>query len=189
MRFRLNSRACRHSCPFCEDDRCNTTGPADILSVMDLFRTHSDTLGRLICLVMCVCVWRGPVPSWHSHDAIADATSLKAHVSTFHSDNAVSIDEVASHCHWVVLGHRQSLPVEQDSAPLDDANLAWPTVDDFCASSGLSPSDSLVAWGGVCEASSAICATLAIASDTRGLATGCPPLRLSVRVTTQVSRC
>jgi hypothetical protein len=100
---------------------------------------------RLICLLLCVTVWNGPVPVLHSHEVYSDTSSLQVHIDEFHSGvkcsvssephwHLVFVDELAhdltagetSHdCPVLPLQVMQESPVASDCTVCAESSDAW----------------------------------------------------------------
>ena len=64
---------------------------------MSEFVNNHRTLQQVLCLLICVCAWRGPVPVLHDHDAVKGSEFQTRHAQAFH--NGQRIDEVVG-LHW-----------------------------------------------------------------------------------------
>ncbi len=61
------------------------------------FVNNHRTFQQVLCLVICVCAWRGPVPVLHDHDAVKSSELQTRHAQAFH--NGQRIDETVG-LHW-----------------------------------------------------------------------------------------
>ncbi len=61
------------------------------------FVNNHRTLQQVVCLLICVCAWRGPVPVLHDHDALTDSGLQERHAQAFHDGQP--IDEIVG-LHW-----------------------------------------------------------------------------------------
>ena len=64
---------------------------------MSEFVNNHRTLQQAVCLLICVCAWRGPVPVLHDHQALTDSGLQERHVQAFHEGQR--IDEIVG-MHW-----------------------------------------------------------------------------------------
>lgn len=87
------------------------------------------TAQQILCLLLCLSTWRGPVPMLHHHDAFQDSTQRERHEHHFH-------ELECRHCsglHWHfgnpkdVTG-REMLPGEDDHVPVDTASFASSSI-------------------------------------------------------------
>lgn len=71
-------------------------------------------LRQMLCLLLCACSWRGPVPVMHHHDQMPSQPAVQqSHLAVFHSD----ADDTGSadwHWHFVL---PQSLPTDLPDSP------------------------------------------------------------------------
>ena len=82
------------------------------------FVNNSRTLQQSICLLVCVCAWRGPIPVLHDHQAMSNPELRAQHAQTFHEGR--DVDEITG-LHWH-LGFPEDLtgeecPIRDESAP------------------------------------------------------------------------
>lgn len=61
------------------------------------FLRNHRTLQQVICLLVCVCAWRGPVPVLHDHHALTDEGLQDRHAKAFHVGQP--IEEIVG-LHW-----------------------------------------------------------------------------------------
>ncbi len=48
---------------------------------------HISRRRQLLCALLCVCSWRGPVPMVHHHDQLAEQSVVRrSHLCVFHDD-------------------------------------------------------------------------------------------------------
>ncbi len=59
---------------------------------MSEFVNNHRTLQQVVCLLICVCAWRGPVPVLHDHHAMTDLELQNRHTQTFH--HGQELDEI-----------------------------------------------------------------------------------------------
>ncbi len=88
-----------------------------------LLTLHGSRMQRLICLLVCMCAWRGPVPVLHQHDLLqADSENLARHMERFHSclPGCAEAQWAGNDWHWHFA--LPSQPTEHDGEP------AWPDV-------------------------------------------------------------
>ena len=64
---------------------------------MSEFVNKHRTLQQVLCLLICVCAWRGPVPVLHDHDAVRGSELQTRHAQAFH--NGQRVDEIVG-LHW-----------------------------------------------------------------------------------------
>ncbi len=65
---------------------------------MSEFVNNHKTLQQVVCLLICVCAWRGPVPVLHDHHALTTDSALQnRHSRAFHDGR--QIDEIVG-LHW-----------------------------------------------------------------------------------------
>ena len=64
---------------------------------MSEFVNKHRTLQQVLCLLICVCAWRGPVPVLHHHDAVRGSDLQNRHAQAFH--NGQRFDEIIG-LHW-----------------------------------------------------------------------------------------
>lgn len=62
---------------------------------------------RVICLLLCLAIWRGPLPVWHEHEAPSDlhtlTPQLAAHLRTWHArPHHEQRDHADEKWHWHV---------------------------------------------------------------------------------------
>lgn len=48
------------------------------------FANNHRSLQQIICLLVCVCAWRGPVPMVHDHESRANSQFQHEHSAVFH---------------------------------------------------------------------------------------------------------
>lgn len=94
------------------------------------FVNNHRTLQQAVCLLICVCAWRGPVPVLHDHHALADSNLQERHSQAFHDGQ--QIDEIAG-LHWH-LAFPEDVTGEQ-SPIRDEATAELPLF--ACASAAL----------------------------------------------------
>jgi len=95
------------------------------------FVNNHRTLQQVICLLICVCAWRGPVPVLHDHHALTDSGLQERHAQAFHDGQP--IDEIVG-LHWH-LAFPEDLTGDQ--CPVrDEATSELPLF--ACASAALS---------------------------------------------------
>jgi hypothetical protein len=68
---------------------------------------------RLLCLLLCVTAWRGPLPLLHDHDAMADLSARTAHSVQFHADNSITCQGLHWHFGFPEDVHGAELPADQ----------------------------------------------------------------------------
>lgn len=81
---------------------------------------------RLLCGLLCVCSWRGPVPVAHHHDQLSSRQDMqRSHVAVFHAAaaapgeaQAVQADLNEWHWHFVL---PDSLPTDKPGTPAERA--------------------------------------------------------------------
>ncbi len=87
------------------------------------------TAQQILCLLLCLSTWRGPVPMLHHHDAFQDSTQRERHEHQFHDEDCCQY----SGLHWHfgnpkdVTG-REMLPGEDDQIPVDTASFASSSI-------------------------------------------------------------
>lgn len=59
-------------------------------------------LQRVLCLLLCVCSWGGPVPILHSHESLRLMGRLDQHLSVYHR-SSLSLDSTGLHWHFASL--------------------------------------------------------------------------------------
>jgi len=65
---------------------------------MTSFHSSSHTSTRwLLCLLLCVISWNGPLPLLHVHEAYSDGSALRQHLNKFHSGSDL---KVLPGVHW-----------------------------------------------------------------------------------------
>ena len=64
---------------------------------MSNFVSNHRTFQQVICLLVCVCAWRGPVPVLHDHQALTNSALQDRHARAFHVGQPV--DELTG-LHW-----------------------------------------------------------------------------------------
>ncbi len=65
---------------------------------MSEFVNNHRTLQQVVCLLICVCAWRGPVPVLHDHHALTTDSALQnRHSQAFHDGQ--QIDAIVG-LHW-----------------------------------------------------------------------------------------
>jgi len=95
------------------------------------FVNNHRTLQQVVCLLVCFCAWRGPVPVLHDHHALTGSGLQERHIEAFHDGQP--IDEVVG-LHWH-LAFPEDLT--DDQCPVRDE--ATPELPLFaCASAALS---------------------------------------------------
>ena len=62
----------------------------------DFVNSHR-TLQQVVCLLICVCAWRGPVPVLHDHHALTNSEMQNTHSQAFHAGQP--IEEIVG-LHW-----------------------------------------------------------------------------------------
>jgi hypothetical protein len=101
-RFRLCAASSEMSLAFhgnTEHDLVSASGvPCDKLPTADLMSQRSAqclnssinhrTFQQVLCLLICVCAWRGPVPVLHDHDAVKSSELQTRHAQAFHDGQA-----------------------------------------------------------------------------------------------------
>ncbi|MEZ6061771.1 MAG: hypothetical protein R3C19_15595 [Planctomycetaceae bacterium] len=86
------------------------------MSASPLSRTPGTQ--RLLCLLLCVCAWRGPVPIVHHHESLRNsAVRYARHIAAFHECPEDGCD---NKWHWHL-----AMP---DQPPNDDDEASWPEV-------------------------------------------------------------
>lgn len=65
---------------------------------MSEFVNKHRTLQQVLCLLICVCAWRGPVPVLHDHDAVKGAELQTRHAQEFHNGQQV-VEIIGLHWH------------------------------------------------------------------------------------------
>ena len=88
---------------------------------MSDFVNKHRTLEQALCLLICVCAWRGPVPVLHDHDGVRNSELQIRHAQAFH--NGQRIDEIVG-LHWH-LGFPEDVTGEKCPAR-DDATPELP---------------------------------------------------------------
>ncbi len=68
------------------------------MSVLSPIRAR--LLQRVLCLLLCVCSWEGPVPILHTHESLRLLGLLNQHLSSHHC-TSVSVDIWGIHWHFV----------------------------------------------------------------------------------------
>ena len=88
-------------------------------------RFQSRTAHQFLCLLLCVCTWRGPVPVLHNHASLPDAAHQLQHSLTCH-DAAIdfSAENISTDWHWHFalwsdIGGSRSCGAEQLAAEAD----------------------------------------------------------------------
>jgi hypothetical protein len=61
------------------------------------FVNNHRTFQQVLCLLICVCAWRGPVPVLHDHDAVRSSEQQIRHAQTFHDGHQL---EAIVGLHW-----------------------------------------------------------------------------------------
>ena len=84
-------------------------------SVSEFVNNHRS-LQQVLCLLICVCAWRGPVPVLHDHDAVRGSELQIRHAQAFH--NGQRVDEIIG-LHWH-LGFPEDITGEK-CPPRDEA--------------------------------------------------------------------
>ena len=98
--------------------------------MFEVVKNHR-TLQRVVCLLICVCAWRGPVPVLHDHHAMTNSELQHRHSRAFHDGQ--QIDEIAG-LHWHLAFPED---VAGDQCPVqDEATSELPLF--ACASAVLS---------------------------------------------------
>lgn len=88
-------------------------------------RFSSRTAQQVLCLLLCVCTWRGPVPVLHNHASLPDAAHRQQHSLTCHvavEASAVPPGETDWHWHfalWSDIGGTRGCDAEQLTAEAD----------------------------------------------------------------------
>ena len=97
---------------------------------MSKFVNNHKTLQQVICLLISLCAWRGPVPVLHDHHALTDEALQNRHALVFHEGQ--SLDQIVG-LHWH-LAFPEDL--NGDQCPVrDDATSELPLF--ACASAAL----------------------------------------------------
>jgi hypothetical protein len=77
-----------------------------------LIRRPTTLSQWLLCWVLCLAAWRGPVPMMHAHSLAADAISsnpaLVDHLARYHTHDE-GTDEEDFHFHWALMSEFDSL--------------------------------------------------------------------------------
>jgi len=61
------------------------------------FVNNHRTFQQVLCLLICVCAWRGPVPVLHDHDDVRSSELQIRHAETFHDNQ--QLDAIVG-LHW-----------------------------------------------------------------------------------------
>lgn len=136
---------------------------------MSDFVNKHRTLQQVLCLLICVCAWRGPVPVLHDHDAVMSSEMQTRHAQAFH--NGQRIDEIVG-LHWH-LGFPEDVTGEKCPAR-DEATPELPLF--ACAAASLYEISAAAAVQLEMNASSALCVVSAGAEasfSSRGLSEPC----------------
>lgn len=56
---------------------------------MSEFVNQHRTFQQVLCLLICVCAWRGPVPVLHDHDAVKNSELQTRHAQAFHDGQQI----------------------------------------------------------------------------------------------------
>ncbi len=57
---------------------------------MSEFVNNHRTFQQVLCLLICVCAWRGPVPVLHDHDAVKSSELQTRHAQAFHGGQPIN---------------------------------------------------------------------------------------------------
>ena len=89
--------------------------------------SHHSILQQVLCLLLCLSAWRGPVPMIHHHDALTDPVLLERHEEKFHADFCACNEHQCFGIHWH-LGSAKELTGKtlfpEDQLPIDTAAFA-----------------------------------------------------------------
>lgn len=103
-------------------------------------------LQRLVCVLLCICSWRGPVPILHHHDEFAGHRELReAHLLVFHESGGVREangkqpdrdqpdgQQSDGDWHWHIIVPT-SLPSDGQTDQQHDAAAKWLSLELGCA--------------------------------------------------------
>lgn len=64
--------------------------------------TRARLLQRVLCLLLCVCSWEGPVPILHTHESLRLLGLLSQHLTSHHGPS-VSVDSSGVHWHFALV--------------------------------------------------------------------------------------
>lgn len=100
--------------------------------------TQRGVLQQVMCLLLCLAAWRGPMPVMHDHASASDSGHLQEHCQNFHGN--CQADCCGLHFHFAM-----PRDVYGDSCPDSDDTI--PEITTFACAAGthelqLSPSDS-----------------------------------------------
>lgn len=98
---------------------------------MTLFSSNqANVLQRLMCLLLCVCSWNGPMPLLHNHESLRLSGLLPQHLSCFHRA-CKGTESSGLHWHFAsvrdIYGEGDTLP-NAPSECIDEALFACATV-------------------------------------------------------------
>ena len=109
---------------------------------------------QVLCLLLCMSAWRGPVPMFHHHDALTDPVLLEQHQHAYHGQCCGCCHEGFTGIHWHFgfpkdLTGKTLLP--EDQIPVDIAAFASASVNGAqCTDSDLIASVAFHACGMLC---------------------------------------
>jgi len=87
--------------------------PSMIATMTDHSPNLSRIGSRLLCLLLCVTAWRGPLPLLHDHDAMANWSARNAHSVQFHADCSTLCEGLHWHFGFPEDVHGTELPGDQ----------------------------------------------------------------------------
>lgn len=100
-------------------------------SMMIPMASKHSILQQVLCLLLCMSAWRGPVPMVHHHDALTDPVLLEQHQHTYHAQCCDCCDEGLTGIHWH-FGFPKDLTgktlIPEDQVPVDTAAFASANV-------------------------------------------------------------
>ena len=94
---------------------------------MTLFSVNqANVLQRLMCLLLCVCSWNGPIPLLHNHETLRLSGQLPQHLQCFHR-TCGSAETCGVHWHFASvrdIDGQGDVPSEDPSRRVDEALFA-----------------------------------------------------------------
>jgi hypothetical protein len=85
--------------------------------------TRARLLQRVLCLLLCVCSWEGPVPILHTHESLRLSGLLNQHLLAHHS-TSVSVDPAGVHWHFVLVRDIYGNFSPHGKSEADDSDVA-----------------------------------------------------------------
>jgi hypothetical protein len=84
---------------------------------------RAKLLQRVLCLLLCVCAWDGPVPILHTHDSLRVIGLLNQHLSSHHC-TSVSVHSFGLHWHFAPIRDIYGSGLPNSKSESDGSDIA-----------------------------------------------------------------